>query len=213
MNIFERHIQTSKVTIIGSFASEYLKTMYHLPNPYLIYNEYFFEAFIKEYGHPSKQFQQWRKDPNKHKAEEYGKYSIDSLATPFSQFAAMMCQMHTQPNVSKFLDTWVSLMDGVIDGFIFYQATILSDNLAFHILYFRSARNISENKIPPFYMSSYIMDVVCFTMEFPSMAWKWTIHDLKPIHIYHAIQWESKYYDNFFQIFHRVMILIYEVIF
>ena len=46
-------------------------------------------------------------------------------------------------------------------------------------------------------MSAYMMDIVFFTSDFPTMGWKWTIQDPIPIHVYHNILWESKYEFNF----------------
>lgn len=119
MDISERHIQTLKGMMIGSFSSKDLQSMYHFPNPQCVYNTKYVKAFIKENGHLLEKIRQWWKDPNKHKDEENGKYSIDSLTTPFSQVAAMVCQLHALPNVSKFPNTWVPLVDGAIEGFIF----------------------------------------------------------------------------------------------
>jgi len=50
-------------------------------------------------------------------------------------------------------------------------------------------------------------------MDFLAMDWKWTIQDPKPSHIYHDILWETKYFSHVYQIFHKVMIPIYEIIF
>jgi len=160
--------------------------MYHLPNPHYKYNKAYAERFIKKLGHLSEQIRPWRKDSNEHKAVESGKYLVDSLSCPFSQVTVMLCRLHALPNVSKFPNEWIPLIDGALKGYIFDWDTLLSDNLATHILAFRKGCSISENKIPPFYMSSYIMDALCFSMDFLAMGWKWTLQ-YYPIHIYHDI--------------------------
>ena len=66
-------------------------------------------------------------------------------------------------------------------GYIFDCATILSNNLVSHILAFTSNHRVSKNIIPPFYMSAYIMDALCFSMDFSSMGLKWTVQDPTPI--------------------------------
>jgi len=63
------------------------------------------EAFIKENSHPKKSIREWRKDSNKHKIEEIGQYSLDSLASHFSQVPAMLCWLYAYHNVSKLQDT------------------------------------------------------------------------------------------------------------
>lgn len=62
------------------------------------------EEFFKRDEDPADSIKDWRSDLNKNKKEENGKYSIDSLASPFSQVAAMLCRIHTFPNVSKILE-------------------------------------------------------------------------------------------------------------
>lgn len=86
----------------GSFTSKDLMTMYPFPNPQCIYSKEYVKYF-------SEQIRQWRKDPNKHKIEEFGKYSIDSLTGPLSQVAAILCRFHAQPNVSILPNNWVPL--------------------------------------------------------------------------------------------------------
>jgi len=99
----------------------------------------------------------------------------------------ILCRLHAYPNVSKFLDSCVPLIDGVSEGYVFDWATISSNNIAKHILAFRTSRGVSGNKIPSFYMPAYVMDCLCFSLDFPAMGWKWTPFDPLPIHIYHNI--------------------------
>lgn len=94
-------------------------------------------------------------------------------------------------------------MDGASKWFMFDWATILSDNLATHILAFISKHRDFEN------MSAYIMDALCFSMDFSSMGCKCTLQDLTTIHVYHDILWDSKYHQNFYQICHGVILPTY----
>jgi len=102
-------------------------------------------------------------------------------------------------------------MDGASKGFIFDWAIILSDNLATYILAFRSKCGVFENIILPFYMSAYIMDALCFSMELSSMGSKWNLQDPTPTHVYHDILWDSKYHQNFYLIFNGVRLPTYQV--
>lgn len=90
---------------------------------------------------------------------------------------------------------------------------MLSDNLASHILSFRNKHKVFENIIPPFYMSSYIMDVLYFSMDFSSMGWMLTLQGPTPIHVYHNILWDSKYHQHFYQICHEIILPTYQAIF
>lgn len=116
-------------------------------------------------------------------------------------------------NISKFLDTWVSLIDGACEGYIFDWATLLYNNLAKHILSFHTSSSVFENKIPPFYMYAYIMDCLCFSLDFLAMGWKWNPYDPLPIHVYHNVLCDSNYFDNFYEVFHRLIMPIYEIVF
>jgi hypothetical protein len=42
-----------------------------------------------------------------------------------------------------------------------------------------------------FYMSTYIMDTICFTTPFPLMKWSWNPTCTEPIHEYHSNLWEE----------------------
>ena len=90
-------------------------------------------------------------------------------------------------------------------------SNILSDNLAIDIREYRRNRIVSTRVIPPFYMSAYVMDAICFCSHFPNMGW--TLKDPSPIHVYHKILWESQFSSHFYKICHGVMLPIYHIIF
>jgi hypothetical protein len=45
-------------------------------------------------------------------------------------------------------------------------------------------------------MSSYLMNVMCASLEFPSLGWKWE-SNLPLIHVYYKILWETKYKEDY----------------
>lgn len=73
--------------------------------------------------------------------------------------------------------------------------------------------NINDRALPPLFMSTYVMDAICFSFSFSSMGWKWTIQDPTPIHIFHVILWESKFHSHFYKICHKVILPIHKEIF
>jgi len=87
-------------------------------------------------------------------------------------------------------------------------AQILSKNLARIIMKYRRKRSVASRVYPPFFMSAYVMDPICFSLKFPIMGWKWTIQNPLPIHVYHKDMWESKFQPHFFKICHGVMLPI-----
>jgi len=91
--------------------------------------------------------------------------------------------------------------------------TILSNNFALQIQEYRQNWYVTYRTIPPFFMSAYIMDAVCFTTSFPTMGWKWTIQDPNPIHIYKKILWESNFQTHFYKICQGIMLPIHQATF
>jgi hypothetical protein len=102
----------------------------------------------------------------------------------------MMCRLYGKENTTHFHLPWVPIIHIVEEGYSFDWAKILSDNLVREITEYRSLK--SKGKPTPFFMSSYIMDVVCFMTPFPLMGWSWTPNNVEPIHIYHSKLWEDK---------------------
>lgn len=91
--ILDRTLSTRDGRIFGSFRAEDLRQMYHLPKPEKIYNKAFLEKFANENEVESEPTRDWRQNPAKHKHESSGKYSIDSLASPYCYARIMMCRL------------------------------------------------------------------------------------------------------------------------
>jgi hypothetical protein len=62
---------------------------------------------------------------------------------------------------------WVSIMHEVAEGYTFNWSNFFSDNLAKEIAEYKTTE--SKGQPDPFYMSTYIMDAICFMMPFPLM--------------------------------------------
>jgi hypothetical protein len=69
------------------------------------------------------------------------------------------------------------------NGHVFNWETILSFNIA------QCSNDPKNMKNPGFYMSTYLIDVVCATNSFPIFNWSWT-SDKGPIHFYCSQLWE-----------------------
>jgi len=158
--------------LMGSFKAEDLKQMYHLPNPQDIYYRSFLEKFTKENEEPFKMIHGWRVLENKFKYDKMGMYPIASLENPHNYAGSMLCRLYGIPNNTKFFIEWVPLIDACINCHIMNWSTILSDNLSTTISEYHQKRSTSTKNLPPFYMSSYIMESICFYTKFPIMGWK-----------------------------------------
>ena len=57
--IEDRQFKNSRMELIGSFRAEYLKKMYHIPDPHDIYDKKFVANFKKNNPNPFKLIQSW----------------------------------------------------------------------------------------------------------------------------------------------------------
>jgi hypothetical protein len=99
----------------------------------------------------------------------------------------------------------------VAEGYSFDWAKILLDNLIQEIARYQSLR--AKGKSTKFFMSAYIMDVVCFITPFLLMDWSWTPNSVKPIHIYHLKLWEEKEKYLFYEICNWVVVSMHTAIY
>jgi hypothetical protein len=102
-------------------------------------------------------------------------------------------------------------MHEVAEGFSFNWAKILSDSLAKEITEYQTLK--AKGRPAPFYMSAYLMDVVCFMTPFPLMGWSWTPTSAEPIHLYHSKLWEDKAKDFFYEICNYVVVSMHVAIY
>ena len=60
-------------------------------------------------------------------------------------------------------------------------------------------------------MSSYLLDVMCASWEYPSLGWIWK-QDLLSIHVYYKMLWENKYKEDYKQICNDLFAAIYWIL-
>jgi len=174
INITYKTFFTIYVRMFGSFRVEDIKAMYHFLEQEKRYNKAFLE-FAKENAIELDHIRKWRNFPTKHKHESFVMYSVDSLSSPYCYVGAMMCRLFGVHDSARFSIEMVPLMETVINGYIMDWETILSDKMANQILDYRKNRFVITWVIPPFYMSAYIMDIICFNYKYPILGWKWTL--------------------------------------
>ena len=63
-----------------------------------------------------------------------------------------------------------------------------------------------------FYMSTYLMNVMCASLEFPTLSWKWE-SSLPSIHVYCKMLWEKKYKEDYEMICKKLFLTLYQVLF
>jgi hypothetical protein len=141
--ITDRTFITKDGRIFGSFKPEDLRQMYHLPKPEKIYNSAFLEKFASENEIESEPIKDWRQNPNKHKHESSGKYSVDSLCSPYCYAGIMMCRLWGLHDSAIFTIEMVPLMEAAVNNTIMDWATILSDKLALAVSDFRNKTRVT----------------------------------------------------------------------
>jgi hypothetical protein len=99
----------------------------------------------------------------------------------------------------------------VAQGCSFNWAKILSDSLANWVTEYPEQKE--SGRPSSFFMSSYIIDVICSMTPFPLMIWAWTLAEDKPIHVYHENLWENKAKNFAYEIFNWVMVPLHIAIF
>jgi hypothetical protein len=217
VDIPTRTIFNSQKVAVGSFRPEHLQVMYKLsPTPNFIYNANFLVDFDKkecvQYGKNLPDLiKDWCSRPEKFRVDSHGVYAISSLEPHMMYVAMMMCRLYGRENTAHFLLPWVPIMHTVAEGYSFDWAKILSDNLVREITKYQSLK--SKGQLAPFFMSAYIMDVVCFMTPFPLMGWNWTPTSVDPIHVYHSKLWEDKLRDFFYEICNRVVVPMHTAIY
>ena len=72
---------------------------------------------------------------------------------------------------------------------------------------------MSQRIYPPFFLSAYVMDFICYVSKFPVLGWKWTTQDPLPIHVYHKILWDSQFIPHFYQICHGLILPLYRMLY
>ena len=61
-------------------------------------------------------------------------------------------------------------------------------------------------------MSSYLLDLMCAKIEYPSLGMKWK-PNLPSVHVYCKILWENKYKEDYDLIYNGLFSIIYQVLF
>jgi hypothetical protein len=144
----------------------------------------------------------------KFKADCHGVYSTNLCDAHIMYIDMMLCRMYGKKNLTHFTFDWVPIIHEVALGFTFNWGKLLFDNLVKQIGVYTIHKSKGEPN--PFYMSSYIMDDICYKPPFALMIWSWTPNNSEPIHFYHSKLWEENEKDYFYEIFHNIIILIHE---
>jgi len=106
---------------------------------------------------------------------------------------------------STFLDKWIPIIYQIMTSKVTLNwGKLISSNLDNQLK--------KEHKDHQFYMSTYLMDAMCASLEFPSLEWKWE-PSLPSVHVYYKMLWENKYKEDYDQICNKFFPTLYETLF
>ena len=94
-------------------------------------------------------------------------YATMSLDADMLYVAMILYRPFEKKSSRHFLVEWVAIMNEVAEGYTFNWAKMLSNNLAKESVDYKTSK--SKGKPAPFYMSTYVMNVIHFMTPFPLM--------------------------------------------
>ena len=105
---------------------------------------------------------------------------------------------------SSFPDKWIPIIYQVItSGSTLSWGEIISSNLGLQLKKYHKEHR--------FFMSSYLLYVMCVSIECSSLGWKWEANILS-VHIYYKMLWENKYKDDYELIRNGFFSTLYQVL-
>jgi hypothetical protein len=116
---------------------------------------------------------EWARCPTKFRDDTHGIYATTSLNEYMVYVAIMLCRLFRRKDPCHFHGDWVPFLEEASEGNAFNWHKILSDNLTQEISNYKSTK--SKGQPTTFYMSTYIMDAICYVTHFPLMNWSWNI--------------------------------------
>jgi hypothetical protein len=216
-DILTRSILNDQSVVIDSFRPEHIQVMYKLsPNPKYIYNVEFIAEFQRKECTEAYQtypdlIKGWWRCPSKFRVDTHGNYAIASLKEYMVYVTMMLCRLFGKKNYCHFPADWVPFLEEALEGYSFNWSKILSDNLAKEVSNYKATKE--QGQLVAFYMSTYIMDAICFLTPFPLMNWSWNINYPQPIHEYHSELCEENAINSFYKICHFIIIPMHKMIY
>ena len=117
----------------------------------------------------------------------------------------LLSRVFRRKDGSTFLDKWILVIYQIItSGPTLNWGELISSNLDVQL------KKVQKNH--QVYMSSYLMNVLCASLEFPSLGWKWE-SNLSSIHVYCKMLWETKYKEDYELICNILFPTLYQVLF
>jgi hypothetical protein len=129
------------------------------------------------------------------------------LKAPYKFLVAMLCRLYGEEKSTHFQTDWLPLAHTVVKiGQVFNWDDILAFNIYLH------TKNIPSMRKPCFYMSSYLIDAICSSVQFLDLGWNWD-QNQTPIHVYFSELWSINYRKFFYDICNLFLAPLHTVLF
>jgi hypothetical protein len=97
----------------------------------------------------------------------------------------MICRLYGEETKTHFNMEWFPMEYTMVKTYKSLNGdNVLSFNIANQVLNMKGMKNIG------FYMSSYLIDLICVNNYFPTYIWAWTRYQI-PVHVYCSQLWDK----------------------
>jgi hypothetical protein len=117
----------------------------------------------------------------------------------------LLARVFERKDASSFLEKWIPIIHQIIT----HRSTLNWGELISSSIDIQLKNAQREHQ---FYMSSYLLDVMCASQEYPSLTWRWKSY-LLLIHVYFKLLWENKYKEYYELIYNELFATIYQILF
>jgi hypothetical protein len=129
------------------------------------------------------------------------------LKAPYKMLTAMLSRLYGEEKSTHFQTDWLPLAHTIVKtGQVFNWVDILDFNICLHM------KNILGMRKPCFYMSSYLIDAICSSIQFTDLGWNWD-QNQPPIHVYFSKLWSINYKRHFYDICNLFLSPLYTILF
>jgi hypothetical protein len=126
---------------------------------------------------------------------------------PYKIFIVMLNRLYGEEKCTHFYIDWLPMARIIVKtGQVFNQVEILTFNICLNV------KNVPGMKKPCFYMSTYLIDVICSSTPFPNLGWNWDM-DHPHVHVYCSELWDIKYKRYFYDICDHFLSPLYTISF
>ena len=163
---------------IASLKTKGTHTRCQLPKCVSPMNKDLFEALKEECPVMFELIQYWWEEGVSFTQKDFNLYLIQHMKEPYQFLSSMICKLYGEDKCTHFKLEWTPIAHYVSDkGDVFNWEQLLSINIS------ETTKGALGPKQPGFFMSSYLLDVVCASNHFPGMDWCWNPTS-SPIHVY-----------------------------